>query len=80
MSYHIKNIPKGKFGNASKIKEEFLEFQDALNQKNKIMAIQELSDLLGAIEGYLLKYNLTLEDLIVMKNVTKKVFKEGYRK
>lgn len=78
--YHIVEIPKGVFGTPSKIEEEFLEFKDALNQKNTIMAIQELSDLVGAIEGYLRNYNLTLQDLLTMKDVTKAVFEEGYRK
>lgn len=79
MGYHLVEIPKGVYGQASKIEEEFLEFKDALNQNNSIMALQELSDLLGAIEAYVLKYNLTLIDLIIMKDVTQKVFKEGYR-
>lgn len=79
MSYHLTEIPKGIYGEASKIEEEFLEFKDALNQNNPIMAIQELSDMLGAIEAYLLKYNLTINDLNIMKNVTEKVFREGYR-
>lgn len=77
--YHLVEIPKGVYGTPSKIKEEFLEFEDAINQGNTIMAIQELSDLLGAIEGYVAHFNLTLDDLKVMKDVTKKVFKEGYR-
>lgn len=77
--YHLETIPKGEFGTASKIREEFLEFEDALNQNNTIMAIQELSDLLGAMEGYLANYNLSLGDLNTMKEVTKQVFKTGYR-
>lgn len=77
--YHVDTIPKGVYGAPSKIKEEFLEFEDALRQSNVIMAIQELSDLLGAMEGYLANYNITIQDLSAMKDVTKEVFELGYR-
>lgn len=80
MSYHIKEIKKGIYGEPSKITEEYQEFMDALDQDNPIMAIQELSDMLGAIEGYLVNYNLNLDDLNTMKDVTKKVFVSGHRK
>lgn len=80
MGYHKKKIKRGVVGEFSKIEEEFYEAQDAHETDNKVMLFQELSDMLGAIEEYISKYNLTLEDLIVMKNLTKKVFKEGYRK
>jgi hypothetical protein len=39
MSYHLVEIPKGEIGEFSKIKEEFLEFEDAHNQKNKSYGI-----------------------------------------
>ncbi len=79
--YHLTVIPKGKFGEFSKIEEEFLECKDALEQDNKIMVMCELSDLLGAIEAYAIKaHQLTLEDIIKMKNATKRAFKSGARK
>jgi hypothetical protein len=39
-----------------------------------------LCDLIGAIEAYAEKFNLTIEDLIKMKNLTKSAFVEGKRK
>ena len=79
MGYHKADIPRGKYGEASKITEEYDEFIDAINQDNPLMALQELSDLIGAIEGYASKYNMTLDDLLTMHKVTKKVFLEGHR-
>lgn len=80
MGYHNKVIPKGVLGEFSKIREEFLEAEDAIEQDNKVMILIELSDLLGAIEQYTAKYNITLEDLIIMKEATKRAFKDGSRK
>lgn len=77
--YHLKKIYKGTLGDASKIQEEYEEFMDALEQENKIMAIQELSDLIGAIELYVENYNLTLKDLIIMRDATKRAFEDGRR-
>lgn len=80
MGYHNKQIPRGKFGEFSKIREEFLEAEDALEQENKIMLLVELSDLIGSIEGYCLtNFNLTIDDLIKMKESTKRAFKDGTR-
>jgi len=81
MGYHNREIPRGQFGEFSKIREEFLEAEDALEQENKIMLLVELSDLIGAIEGYCLNnFNLTIDDLIKMKESTKKAFNDGTRK
>ena len=79
MGYHKTEIEKGIFGEFSKIKEEFLEAQDALEQNNHIMLLVELSDLLGAIDAYVGKFKLTLDDLIIMKNATKSAFEDGSR-
>jgi hypothetical protein len=78
--YHLKFIPKGVLGESSKILEEFKEFEDALEQDNTLMALLELSDIIGAIEAYASKYNLTLDELIEMKNATKRAFESGKRK
>lgn len=51
--YHLTHIPKGEMGKFSKIEEEFLEFIDANEQKSNIMALVELSDLIGSIKYYL---------------------------
>ena len=77
--YHINKIERGTLGESTKIDEEYQELVDALSQDNKIMAIQELSDLLGAIEEFLKKFNLTLDDLIKMKDATKRAFENGRR-
>lgn len=79
MSYHLAEIPRGVFGEFSKIEEEFLEVKDALAQENPVMVLQELSDMLGAIEAYTVKYNITLIDLIIMKDATKRAFESGHR-
>ena len=81
MGYHKTEIPRGKYGEFSKIREEFLEAEDALEQDNKIMLMVELSDLVGSIEAYCkLHHNITLDDLIIMKEATKRAFTDGTRK
>lgn len=80
--YHVSEIPKYAYGTAEKIQEEILELLDAEQQDCKVMCLVELSDILGAIEGYLTKNfsGITLEDLLKMKDITKRAFKEGTRK
>jgi phosphoribosyl-ATP pyrophosphohydrolase len=82
MGYHIKNINKGSIGELSKIVEEVEELVDADEQKCRVMVIHELSDIVGAIQCYLLQHHPTLDinDLIKMAEVTSRVFKEGHRK
>ncbi len=79
MGYHKREIEKGTIGEFSKIKEEFEELADAEEQKCKQLITCELSDLIGAIEEYAKKYNLTLEDLKQFSDMTKSAFKEGKR-
>ena len=79
MGYHLTTIPKGVLGEYSKVQEEFLELTDAHNQENKVLEICELCDLIGAIELYANKFNLTLDDLIKMKEANKKAFEDGTR-
>lgn len=62
--YHIREIENGVFGQFSKIKEEFEEFLDAQDQSCTLMALLELSDLLGAVEGYCEKKNISFTSLI----------------
>jgi phosphoribosyl-ATP pyrophosphohydrolase len=80
MGYHKNKIEKGTLGEFSKIKEEFLEAEDAYEQGNNIMLLLELSDMLGAIEDFLKKYNMNLDDLTKMKNATQSAFNDGSRK
>lgn len=81
MGYHIAEIKKGKFGDLSKLQEELDELKDCEDQQNKIMALVELSDLYGAIKGYLAKHipSMTMEDLRIMSEATERAFKDGTR-
>lgn len=80
MGYHKLDIHKHQQGSPYKIQEEFLEYIDALATGNKIMAVQELSDLFGCIKLEASKLGYDLNDLRVMSDLTKKVFEEGTRK
>ena len=79
--YHITQIPRGVYGESSKIEEEVRELIDAEQQGATLMALQELSDIIGAISGYLEKKHpsIKLEDLIKMSQVTKRAFESGQR-
>ncbi len=81
IGYHITQIQKGVFGEPSKIFEEIDEFDDALRQGVKLMALVELSDMLGAVKGYLAKHHpsLTIDDLLAMSEVTQRAFENGVR-
>lgn len=79
MGYHISEIPKGVIGEFSKITEEYEELLDAHNQKDSILELCEITDLIGAIEEYLKNFNITLEDAIEFSNKTKQAFKENKR-
>lgn len=80
--YHLVDIPKGEIGEASKIEEEFQEFQDALTQGAVVMQLCELSDMLGAIDAWLTKHHpsVKLEDLLKMSELTRRAFTNGKRK
>lgn len=79
LGYHTREIEKGVLGEFSKIKEEFEELEDAVKQDIKPLILCEISDLLGAIEEYCKKYNLSLDDMIKFSNLTKKAFRDGKR-
>lgn len=79
MGYHLREIKKGKLGEFSKIKEEFEELEDAHQQNDVILQFCELSDLVGAIESYLIPYGIKLEDLKKFSDKTKKSFQDGSR-
>lgn len=80
--YHKAKIPKGKLGECSKIKEEVLELEDALEQNNQVMALVELSDLYGAMKMYLAKHHpsIKMKDLKEMNKATARSFLIGHRK
>lgn len=80
VGYHTKNIQKGVLGQISKIQEEVDEFKDAQEQGNKIMMLCELSDIYGALESLAESNGVSLNDLKVMSDATKRAFKSGHRK
>lgn len=80
IGYHLENIPKGEYGDISKVKEEVYEFIDARHQNIRIMEMMELSDIYGALEAVAIKYNLTMDDLKSMSDCTKRAFISGGRK
>lgn len=77
--YHTQDFPKGDIGEFSKIEEEFLELIDAHKQNDTILVLCELSDLYGAIEEYLKRWNMSMDALKDFSDKTKKAFKEGKR-
>jgi hypothetical protein len=79
MGYHKTEIEPGVYGELSKVREEFEEAVDAWAQNNPVMLLQELSDVLGAIEAVASKYNVTLADLVEMAAATKRAFADGTR-
>lgn len=79
MGYHKKEIERGVLGEFSKIKEEFQELEDAVEQKDSILTLCELSDMVGAIEEYLKRWNMNLDTLKNFSDKTKSAFKEGKR-
>jgi len=80
MGYHKREIQKGEIGEYSKVREEFDELTDAVEQECKGLIICELCDLVGAIEEYAKKFNMTLDDLKQFSDMTKSAFREGKRK
>lgn len=81
LGYHKKKIKKGVIGEFSKIKEEFEELEDAVEQNAKLLVLCELADLVGAIELYLENhnFNITIHDLKLMSDMTRKAFEQGHR-
>lgn len=77
--YHTTKIEKGLLGTTSKIQEELDELKDAEKQNSKIMIMVELSDLYGALEEYCIQQNITMQDLKIFSDITKRAFKNGRR-
>ena len=74
MGYHKTEIPRGKYGEFSKIREEFLEAEDALEQGQELMMIIELSDLIGAAGLVAEKHSgITLDQLVEFAKLRRKV-------
>lgn len=77
--YHKLKLMKHSNSSLWKIEEEMLEYIDAISTNNKVMAIQELSDLFGVIEDQANKMGITIEELKTMSDLTKSVFQSGSR-
>lgn len=80
MGYHLRSIKKQKIGTIEKVLEEVEEYQDAMEQGCKIMALVELSDIYGALQLVAEKHNITMDDLKSMANITRRAFEDGSRK
>jgi hypothetical protein len=82
MGYHLAKIQKGEYGFSSKLREEVEELQDAEAQQNRLMALIELADLVGAIDGYLKRQfpSFSIDDLRKMADATHSAFMDGTRK
>lgn len=79
--YHSRPIEKGVLGEPSKIKEECDELLDACSQGSRVMALVELSDMVGAINAYLEKHHpgTTIDDLLIFSHITERAFRNGRR-
>ena len=79
--YHLTKIERGVVGQSSKILEEVRELMDAERQGCTVMALVELSDLIGAVEAYLRFHSpsVSVHDLMRMAAITRRAFENGYR-
>jgi len=81
MSYHLREIKfRGEFGQLSKLHEELDELTEAIEQDNRILALCELADLYGAIEGFAKTLGTNIEEIAKMSEATKRAFESGSRK
>jgi len=81
--FHTKPIEKGEYGELSKIQEELDEAFDAQEQKDDLMLLIELADIIGAVEGVAKgKYGFTIEQLLTFARTRSKVaiFEENQKK
>lgn len=80
MGYHLRPIEtQGVYGEPSKIREELEELEEALEQDNRILAIVEVADLYGALEGVAEKLGVSMSDVAKMAQATKRAFLSGHR-
>lgn len=65
MGWHKSSIRKGVYGEFSKIQEELDEAKDAMDQGQDLMLLIELSDMIGAIDGFAKqRFGFTVEQLL----------------
>lgn len=79
--YHLSKIEKRRFGSLGKIQEEVEELIDAHRQGSNIMVLIEMSDLYGAMEGFLAENypSMTMGDLQKFSSITARAFRNGHR-
>jgi phosphoribosyl-ATP pyrophosphohydrolase len=65
--FHKTAIPRGVFGEMSKVYEEACEAVDADKQGQQLMLLVECADILGALAGVITNSNVRLEDLAYQK-------------
>ncbi|AFH21093.1 hypothetical protein CL97_gp209 [Cronobacter phage CR9] len=79
--YHLDKIEKRRFGSLGKIQEEVEELVDAHRQGSHVMILVEMSDLYGAMQGFLEENypGFKMEDLKKFSSITRRAFENGYR-
>lgn len=80
--YHMEEIPKGEMGHISKLFEELRELEDADRQGSRVMVLNEVCDLYGALEAFVERNfpGFKMNDVREMSDVTKRAFMNGRRK
>jgi hypothetical protein len=73
-------MTRGVYGETSKIREELEELEEAFEQRNRILALVELSDLYGALAAVAERTGTTMDELSAMAAATKRAFEDGTRK
>lgn len=73
MKFHQRTITKGIYGQLSKVREELEEAEDALEQRQPVMLLVELSDIVGACAGVAEQFNVTLDGLVAFAKLRSEV-------
>lgn len=76
MGFHKRHIPKGVYGELSKIREELEEAEDSEEQGQGLMLQIELSDMIGAIRGVAESRGWDFDSLVKFSTLRSKVAKE----
>lgn len=79
--YHLAKIEKRRFGSLGKIQEEVEELLDAHRQGSHVMILVEMSDLYGAMKGFLQENypGFKMQDLEKFSSITQRAFENGHR-
>ncbi len=71
--WHLRTIPKGTYGELSKITEELEEALDSEERGQILMLMFELSDIIGAAGGVAAKYGMKLDDLVTFSKLRSEI-------